>query len=436
MIDKNNFRSQPPGAKKIDTVTFPDPQVYYLDNGVPVYFIRSGTQEILKIDFVFDAGSFFQSQPLVANLTNTCLREGTKNFSSTQIAESIDFYGAYLKTFASRDDAQITLYCLDKYLENVLPIIQDVIFEAVFPDDEIATVIEKSKQKHLVNMRKVSYQSRQTFPSLIFGDKHPYGRYAIASDYDQIESKLLREFYLGFYKHRNFRIIVAGNPVSEPFDILNQFFGSQKVGVTEDNSGQIALKASSSSHHFVQQKDALQSALRVGKALFNKTHPDFLKLQVVNTILGGYFGSRLMKNIREDKGYTYGIGSALVSFKHSGMFLIASEVGKDVTSKALDEVYKEIEILRTEYVGEEELDLVKNYIMGNFLRSADGPFALSELLKAVIDYDMDMGFYQGFIKIIKEMTKEDVLEIAQKYLDPGVMHQLVVGGIDPGSARI
>jgi len=427
MIDDNRFRTQRPHADKIQMVNLPEPKVYHLSNGIPVFFIRSGEQELVKIDFNFDAGSYFEPQPLVAHFTNKCMREGTSSFNSKQIAESLDFYGAYLKVFTSRDDAQLTLFCLDKHLDNILPILHEVIFRPVFPEDEVETIVKKSLQQHLVNLKKVSFLSRQIFPSVIYGKTHPYGKYAKPDDYADIPRQLLQDFYETSYKSSSFRIIISGNPVSDPIEKLNRFFGRHKIEKSKTLKYSAEILPKSQREHFVKSEGTLQSAVRIGHAIFNKKHPDFLKLQVVNTILGGYFGSRLMKNIREDKGFTYGIGSALVSFQHGGMFFIASELGNAVTGQAITEIYKEIEKLRASYVEDEELELVKNYILGNLLRSADGPFALSELLKAVLDYDLDMGFYNEFIRIVKEISREEVLNIARLHLDPNSMYQLVVG---------
>jgi predicted Zn-dependent peptidase len=179
--------------------------------------------------------------------------------------------------------------------------------------------------------------------------------------------------------------------------------------------------------HYFEKEDALQSAIRIGKPLFNRSHKDFTEMMVVNTILGGYFGSRLMNNIREDKGYTYGIGSAIASFNHSGYFFITSEVGADVTQNTLDEVNKEINILRDELVGQEELQLVRNYMIGSFMRSIDGPFALSDKYRILLDYNMNFDYYKNFIETVKTIEAERIMELAQIHFDPKSMYTIVAG---------
>jgi predicted Zn-dependent peptidase len=166
-----------------------------------------------------------------------------------------------------------------------------------------------------------------------------------------------------------------------------------------------------------EKSDALQSAIRIGKIMFNKTHPDFIAFSVMNTILGDYFGSRLMSNIREDKGYTYGIGSYMMENTHFGYFMIATEVAKDVREATIQEVKHELDRLQTELVPEEELELVKSYLLGQLLKAADGPYAMLDLFSGVELHNMDMSFYNKYIKKIQEINAEEIREMARKHLD-------------------
>jgi predicted Zn-dependent peptidase len=305
--------------------------------------------------------------------------------------------------------------------------LSEVAFEPVFPEEEVSTIIQKSQQEFLVNLEKVKFIAQLQFNKLIFGDDHPYAWTVTSDSYRQITADKLRDFHREFYTKRPFKIFISGKFPSNIQEILDAHFGHHKINRKANGSLNCKAQPSPENHHFVQKKDALQHAIRIGKTLFNKHHPDFIKMQVVNTILGGYFGSRLMTNIREDKGYTYGIGSSLLSLQHDGIFTIATEVGTDVKDQALEEIAKEIEKLRTELVPDEELKLVKNYILGTFLRSADGPFALSELLKSVVDYELTLDYFEDFLETVKSITANQIKDLAVKYLDPSTMVTLVVG---------
>lgn len=420
-------RNFTPNIRTVADINYQQPVIHKLDNGIPVYQLQTGTQDIVKIEFIFNAGLWYEQKALVSWFTNKMLKEGTQNFTARQIADKIDYYGAHLELNADKDKAYITVYTLNKYLTEILPVVEDVIFYPLFPENELNIKIQNKKQEFIVNSKKVKNIARRKFNELLFGENHPYGKFVNEADYDTIKQEDIIEFHKNNYFITDCKIIAAGSIRNDLLEILNKYFGKY----TDKNSrkGHQVITAESSKLQMVHYKkeDALQSAIRIGKKLFNKKHPDFLKLKVLNTILGGYFGSRLMTNIREDKGYTYGIGSAVVSMQHSGYFFITSEVGADVTQKAIDEIYHEIDVLQNEKVPESELTLVKNYMLGSFLRSIDGPFALSENFKGLVEYDLDYNYLNSFIDIVKQINADEIQLLAQRYLDKKSLIELKVG---------
>ncbi len=421
------FRKIQPRTHNIASLRLIEPRFARLDNGIPVYTIHAGTEDLIKLDLIFDAGAMYQSQPLLATLTNKCLREGSANYSSAAIAGTVDFYGAHLRNATGKDDARLSLYCLGKHLDLLLPMLGDVVLQPVFPQDEVNTIISKSKQEFRINMEKVKFIAQLHFNGLIFGQNHPYASPLSEGDYDRITSTHMAGFHQDFYAQRPFKMIISGRLPGNILQKVNRYFGQHPVAAGGGKTEIPAAIPSDKNMHIIPRENSLQSAIRTGKELFNKLHPDYQKMKVVNTILGGYFGSRLMTNIREDKGYTYGIGSMISSFRHSGLFFIAAEVGTEVREKAVQEIFKEIENLRTDLVPEEELGLVKNYMLGSFMRSADGPFALSELVKSAVDFDLTMDHYNTYLSTVKNITAKEIRDLAVKYLDPSTMITLVAG---------
>jgi zinc protease len=209
---------------------------------------------------------------------------------------------------------------------------------------------------------------------------------------------------------------------------LNCYFGDDRWKQKKEiKVPQYKISTARTRENLIVKEKVSQSSLRIGKILFNKTHPDFHGLQVLNTLLGGYFGSRLMTNIREDKGFTYGIGSALVSMHHSGYFFITSEVGVDMCNRAIEEIYHEIKKLRTQKISKNELDLVRSYMTGNFLRSIDGPFAIADRFLGIYEYGLSYDYYDRLINTIKTITPTQLAELSEKYLREDSMIELVVG---------
>ena len=172
--------------------------------------------------------------------------------------------------------------------------------------------------------------------------------------------------------------------------------------------------------------EGVQGAIRIARPFPTRTHPDFKKSMVLNVLFGGYFGSRLMTNIREEKGYTYGITSYLQSHLDAAAWMITTEAGKDVSEATITEVYNEMELLRNEPPDEEELLLVKNYMMGLNLGYIDGPFNNISRWKSLILNGLDEEFFNDTIRQVKTVTAEELHELANKYLNPEDFFELVV----------
>jgi zinc protease len=426
MIKYPNRAIQPP-INLVERIHLGQPVKTELKNGIPVYIVNTALQDILKLEFGFKAGSRFESKKLTAGFTSRMLKEGTENYTSTEIADKIDYYGAILDIASDKDMAYVTLYTLNKHLYSVLPVFAEVIQKPVFPQYELDIMKQNRKQHFLINNEKVRYVAKRKFNELIFGVNHPYGKVFKKKDFDDISGSDLIRFHQQYYNPDNCVIIASGKVPENLVEMLNGYFTENRPRgtVAVDNPNQTSRIHGKKAH--IIKPNAVQTAIRIGKVMFNKTHPDFLKMKVLNTILGGYFGSRLMTNIREDKGFTYGIGSNIASLHHSGYFFITTEVGSDVTVEAITEIYKEIDKLRQDKVKDDELRLVKNYMMGSFLRSVDSAFGLADNIKGLIEYGLDYSFFDSYVEVIKNIQPDDLRELAQQYLADESLSQLTVG---------
>ncbi|MDQ3046485.1 MAG: insulinase family protein [Bacteroidota bacterium] len=417
-----------PAFKEVEKIEMIRAGEKRLKNNIPVYGINAGTQELIKIEFLFSAGMLQQQLPLQAATVNAMLEEGTSKMTAAQIADAVDYYGAFLETSVSQDHASVVLYTLNKHLKTTLPVVENVIKDAIFPQEEIDTHLSNKRQKFRVNNQKVANVARKRFTELLFGEKHPYGINVKESDFDKITREHLIDFYRSCYRSDGCRIILAGKVTDETYTLLDDHFGGNDWQAGKKISlPAIELKSDPQREQLIYREDALQSAIRIGKILFNKKHPDFQSLQVLNTLYGGYFGSRLMSNIREDKGYTYGIGSGIVSLQNGGYFFITTEVGVDVCKDAIKEIYFEMDRLRTETAQPEELELVKNYLLGSFLRSVDGPFAMADRFKGILEYGLDYDYFDRYIATIKAISASELRDLANVYFDKDSMTELVVG---------
>lgn len=415
-----------PVFREIEKIQLEQPYERKLDNNISFYSINKGTQDLVRIELIFEAGAWYENKPLVSPVTATMLREGTKNFTSAELAEKLDYYGAHLNVESDPDFVTLTLYTLNKHLQNVLPVFHEIITSPVFPQKELEITIKNAIQKLKQNEEKVAFLARNHFKELLFGVEHPYAEHPKVSFYENISRDDLIEFHSDYLSGKNLTIIAAGRVGDDHFKLINKYFGNLNIAPAITDK-KIMVSGKGERKKLVKKEGAIQSAIRIGKRLFNKTHPDFHSFLVLNTVLGGYFGSRLMSNIREEKGYTYGIGSGVASLLHDGYFFIATETGVGVTQSAIDEIYKEINRLKVEPVPEEELKTVRNYLTGSFLRSIDGPFAIADRYKGVVLYGLDFEYYQKYITTIRSTNSEQIINLANKYLDDATLFELVAG---------
>jgi zinc protease len=422
-------RTQPPDI--LDAVEFDlqlkQYQHFKLDNGVPVYTIDAGAEEVVMLEFVFFAGNWYEEKNIVAATTNFLLKNGTKHKNALQLNEHFEFYGAYLNRNCYNETATLTVHTLNKHLPKLLPVIAEIITESTFTEDELTIYKQNQKQRLEVNLKKCDFVANRLIDEYLYGFHHPYGKYSSTSDYDQLQREELIQFFQEYYTHGKCLVLVAGKLPSDIQEQLNHVFGclpfhQHKMKIIEYPQ----LAAAQKKYDIVNDENGVQAAIRIGRPFPNRHHPDFMKMQVLNNILGGFFGSRLMSNIREDKGYTYGIHSYIQNHIYDTALVISTEAGRDVSKATITETYKEMNILRNKKVDEDELNLVRNYMIGSILGDLDGPFQIIARWKSYILNNMDENYFYDSIKIIKAITAEELQLLAKKYLNPEEFYELVV----------
>ncbi len=423
-----NRKSAPEIMDAVDMrLQLPAYQHYTLDNDVPVYSIDAGAQDVLLIEWVFAAGNWHEEKNIVAATTNFMLKNGTRRKKAFGINEHFEFYGAYLNRSCYNETATITLHCLNKHVAELLPVVAELITESIFPEEELAIYQQNQKQRLEVSLKKCDFIANRLIDEYIYGFHHPYGKYTSTLDYDQLQRHELLAFYEQFYTKGKCLMFVAGRPPADMEQQLNQVFGKLpfRQGQVEEKK-YVVDPAGDRKYRIINDEAGVQGAIRIARSFPNRHHPDFSKAQVLNNIFGGFFGSRLMSNIREDKGYTYGIHSYMQNHIHESAWLISTEAGRDVCEATIGEVYKEMAILCNEPIEQDELDLVRNYMMGSLLGDLDGPFQIIARWKNYILNNLEDDYFYKSIETIKTVTPEELQVLAQKYLNPDDFYELLV----------
>jgi zinc protease len=420
-------RKKAPDFKAIDRINLIKPEHTRLTNGCNIFCFNSGDQELVQIEWIFNNLRFNIEKPLLNMAVNTMLTDGTSQLSASQIADKIDYYGAFLSAEYSFDHSQISLHSLTRHLKDVLPVIKDILTDSVFPEKELKTYIRNQQQKLKVSLQKNDIVARRTFNKAIYGNTI-YGLTPVADDYKKLQRADILTHFKQMYQPSNCTLIISGKVEKHVVDLLATIFDNGWENPTDPaDITQPAIEPAAEHFYFIEKPDALQSAIRMGLPFINRTHPDFPAVQVLNTVLGGYFSSRLMNNIREDKGYTYGIGSGIRSFKHEASLYIASEVGTDVCKAATIEIEKEISLLKTELVPDEELSLVRNYMLGSLLGSLENVFSHADKFKNLYFSGLDYEYYDRYAETVKNVTADELLKLANKYLDFDKFYKVIVG---------
>ena len=399
-----------------------------LPNGIPLTVINASEQEVVRMDVLFSGGRWQQSQKLQALFTNRMLREGTTKYTAATIAEKLDYYGSWLELSSSSEYAYITVYSLNKYLAKTLEVVESMIKEPLFPQKELQTILDTNIQQYLVNTSKVDFLAHRSLLKSLYGEQHPCGKIVMEEDYYTITPEVLREFYERHYHSGNCSIFLSGKVtddiISRVTDIFGIPFGQYQLQMPKSS---FPFAAIPEKRIFTEREDAMQSAVKMGCTTITREHPDYPKLRVLMTLFGGYFGSRLMSNIREDKGYTYGISAGVVFYPDSGLLIVSTETDNEYVEPLIQEVYHEIDRLHQEPVSAEELRMVRNYMLGEMCRSYESPFSLSDAWIFIATSGLKDDYFARSLQAVNEITPAEIQDLAQRYLCKETLKEVIAG---------
>ena len=399
-----------------------------LPNGIPLTVINAGEQEVVRMDVLFSGGRWQQSQKLQALFTNRMLREGTTKYTAATIAEKLDYYGSWLELSSSSEYAYITVYSLNKYLAQTLEVVESMIKEPLFPQKELQTILDTNIQQYLVNTSKVDFLAHRSLLKSLYGEQHPCGKIVMEEDYHTITPEVLREFYERYYHSGSCSIFLSGKVtddiISRVTDIFGIPFGQYQLQMPKSS---FPFAAIPEKRIFTEREDAMQSAVKMGCTTITREHPDYPKLRVLMTLFGGYFGSRLMSNIREDKGYTYGISAGVVFYPDSGLLIVSTETDNEYVEPLIQEVYHEIDRLHLDPVSAEELRIVRNYMLGEMCRSYESPFSLSDAWIFIATSGLKDDYFARSLQAVNEITPAEIQDLAQRYLCKETLKEVIAG---------
>lgn len=418
-------RKSGPASYNINKLNIPELEIYDWTNGTRVCEVNLGSQDILKIEVVHVAGRSVEEHHLISRAVSSLLKDGSGQKTSAQIAEEIDFYGSSIKTASNMDFSYTTMYTLTKYADKIIPLLHELYIEPTFPEDEIEKFKKLNIQKLKEELTKNEVITYRQITEEIFGKEHAYGYNSTEIDYLNIDrSKIITHFKQNY--GTNNRYIFISGKITDPIrKLISDTFG-QDNSIAKEHKYVPVMKEAGGKKIQIRSKNEHQSAIKTGMRLFDKNHPDNASFFVLNTIFGGYFGSRLMSSIRENLGYTYDIFSSVDQMLYDGCFYVSTEAAPSYEKLLLKEIYQQMEILKQEKVSKDELSMVKNYLMGNFINMLDGPMNVSSFAKTMILTGKNPSAFNLFTTEILDTNMDQIMDMAQKYLNEKNMIEILV----------
>lgn len=399
------------------------PEELTLQNGAKVFFVSGGTQSVIRVEIILKAGRWFESVWGASYFSSQLLSKGTSKKNSFEIAQIFDQYGAHFEISPGLDIVSIALYTLNKNLRPTLALVRELLEDSAFPEKELTQSKNIYLQNLKVNNEKTSFQASKLFRKKLFGENHPYGKELEAEDVTSLTAEQLREYYTSLGK--DFTLIVSGKVDDASKQSILEAFGALPYRTVTEK--QIATDKVNTLHERISKKGSIQSSIRMGRKAVARSHADYASVLFLSHILGGYFGSRLMKNIREDKGLSYGIYASLHTLQHDNYTVIGADVNNENLDLTFEEIRKELKRLRTELIDAEELEIARNHFIGSLQAEITTPFAHADKIKNIFLFSLPQDYYQKLINTIDGIQGEELIGIAAKYFAEDSFVEVAVG---------
>ncbi|HLQ66480.1 MAG TPA: pitrilysin family protein [Candidatus Limnocylindrales bacterium] len=425
------WRNTVPTAGPVSRAALPTPKRFTLPNGLQVYLVEAHNLPVVATNLVFRSGSAAdpKTSPGLAGFTASMLDEGTDKMDALTIANKVQALGATLNTGTTADGSNANVRALKQNARPALGILSDVVLTPAFPEKEIDR-IRNDRLTALLQQRDQPFQTAiRVMNASLYGPTHPYGHTALGTEESikKISRDDLTTFYKSSYSPKNAALVMVGDLTeAEARKLAVEAFGGWKGGETPSSipaEGAVAQ----SRVIIVDKPGSPQTAVLAGQMGVARSNPDYEKLDVMNTVLGGLFSSRINLNLREDKGYSYGAFSFIGQNRGVGPVMAGAAVRADVTGPSVDEVLKEVTKMRDAGVTDAELTMAKDSMVRSLPANFETTFSTAGTMAQIYLYDLPLDYYQTLPARVDAISRDDVGAVAKKYLTPDRMLIVAVG---------
>ena len=398
-------------------ITLPATKTLLPEMADGIYCFPSGNTELVKIDFLFEAGSAYQTSFLCAAAANKLLSVATKEKDSAQLAEFLDYRGVVVETTNGVQQSVLTVYMLRRFAEEVMPVLGEMLRDPAFDRGDFEVWKERKRVELGVCERQTRERARRLFYECLMGAEHPLGRHASGADVDALRLETVKEHYRKYYSLTDCTVVVSGRIDDYLLALVERYITTPTGSERERELLPPAPEVGEGLRCYAKVLGAVQTTLRMGRVLpLRWWEMDYARFMLLTTLTGGWFGSRLMSNLREEKGYTYGVYARTQIYRGMILFYIATDVAGEVAERAEEEIRKELEGLVQ--VDEGELERVKTVLAADFVRSLDGVFERSTRFCDMQATCVTEQLTENLREALETTTAAELEELARRMLSP------------------
>lgn len=420
-------RSKCPELRSFDDLRFDYPEYITLPNGIKLYVLNYGDQEVNRLELIFKGGSLEEDKPLQSMVLASMLVHGSEEYSSEDVSELLDYNGSHMTACSQEHFTQVVLNSLNQNFENVLPVLKSVVTAPAIPEHEFGLLISQIKSAYRNARERVKFLSQMAIRGLYYGEDSVYAHIITDEDVVALTIDDIKAFHTKYMRPENCEIILSGKVSEKEIALVEKFFGNDSCGSNDTELKVLERCPSHKREIIVNREGALQASIHMTHEAVSRRHPDYIKLRILVTALGGYFGSRLMQNIREDKGYTYGIVASLLGHRNGAEVMISSECDTAYTYLLIDEVKNEVRKLQEELISEEELEIVRSYMLSDLAKTLDSPFSIASLVGSNILYTTGEDYFNNQVNELLSITPEELKRVANEYLNVDKFYIAIAG---------
>lgn len=420
-------RSQRPPVTPFTNVHLVFPECQTLSCGIPIWVINGGDEQVCRLSVYVAGGTIHEKQPLLSLLAPLMVLEGSEHFDTRQIAEQLDYYGAWKNALNHDTMSELSLSSISEHYGKIVPLLVDGLAHATFPESEFEMYKQRYAASYATMRNRVKYLAGVEMRRLYYGDGHP-----LVADVDpqallQLTVDDLKAFYTRFFHPSNCRVVLSGKVTDEMVRLTDETFAKWVDSTPAETMPEWCIQPSDKMLSVVDKPGAVQAAVAMTIQSIGRTHPDYLLLRLLCTVLGGYFGSRLMSNIREEKGYTYGINAFLSGRAEDGYIGVSTECDVRYTWQVIEEVKHEMQRLCDEPISLDELNLVRQYMLSDQVKTLDTPFNLASYVSSTWLYGVYPEYYNRQIDTILHAAPFQLQQVAQRYLNLEKLRIVIAG---------